>query len=128
MGSDAPVPRQTVNWQPDLISSNTDRISSLESMQMVLKASRNPSQTQRAESFAEPVLSSRGLSGAFGNDALEREVVPWVRMFPIKQLRVQPAHDPPDLTAEPNHLLALPQPQSVRAVDDLFIDPERPVA
>jgi hypothetical protein len=35
---------------------------------------------------------------------------------------MQPAHDAPDFPAEPDHLLALPQPESVRAVDYLLID------
>ena len=54
--------------------------------------------------------------------ALEPEVIPRVRMFLVEKLRVQPAHDTPNLAAEPNDLLALPEPRSVRTVDDLLID------
>jgi hypothetical protein len=54
--------------------------------------------------------------------AIEREVVPRVRVFFVKQLRMQPAHNAPDLAAEPDHLLALPQPESARAVDYPLID------
>src|SRR5262245_4172111 len=54
--------------------------------------------------------------------ALEGEVVPGVRVFLIEQLRVQPTHDTPGLATEADHFLALPQPESVRPVDDLVVD------
>src|SRR5262249_56941830 len=54
--------------------------------------------------------------------ALEREIIPRVWMLLVEQLWVQPAHDAPDFAAEPDHLLALPQPEPVRAVDDLLVD------
>ncbi|UPK05523.1 hypothetical protein [Bradyrhizobium sp. 170] len=43
-------------------------------------------------------------------------------MLLVEQLRVQPTNDAPDLATEADHFLALPQPESVRPVDDLVID------
>jgi hypothetical protein len=57
----------------------------------------------------------------FGS-AFEREVIPGVRVLLIKQLRMQATHDAPYLSAEPDHLLSLPQPEPVRAVDNLIVD------
>jgi hypothetical protein len=41
----------------------------------------------------------------------------------VEHLRVQSAHDAPDFAAEPDHLLALSQPEPVRGVDNLLVDP-----
>ena len=40
--------------------------------------------------------------------ALEREIVPGIGVLFVKQVRVQPTHDAPNLAAKPDYLLALP--------------------
>src|SRR5258708_3489182 len=54
--------------------------------------------------------------------ALECEIIPWVRVLFVEQLRVQPTHDAPDFAAEPDHLLALSQPEPIRPVDYLLVN------
>src|SRR5205814_785915 len=67
------------------------------------------------------LLASNGVLFAL-SAALEREVVPGIRMLFVKQIRMESPHDAPDLAAEPDHFLALPQPEPVRTVDNLVID------
>jgi hypothetical protein len=50
--SDAVAPYQTANWQPDLISSNNDRISSFESTQMVSKRVQEPNAIRHGSTLA----------------------------------------------------------------------------